>query len=200
MSFNDKVIIVTGAAQGIGQSIAIGFALEGAKIAIFDVKEPKKTLKKIEKEKKEAVWLAVDVSNEKTVCEAVDKIVNKWGKIDILVNNAGIFPIEQFKDISISLVSKVFDINLLGTFICSQAVVKSFISKKIAGKIINISSVAGITPEIYHSHYNASKAAIISLTKSWAVELAKYNITVNAIAPGAIISKGPKGSIFFPSL
>lgn len=198
MSMKDKVILVTGAAQGIGEAIAVKFAEEGAKIAIFDLIEPKKTINKIEKIGAEAIWMPVDITDDIVIKNSIDEIVLKWNEIDVLVNNAGIFPIERFDKISIGLFRKVFEINVIGTFICSQCIVNLFISKNIVGNIINIASVGGIREEIYHSHYNASKAAIISLTKSMALELARYKIRVNAVAPGAIMTKGAKTAVPFP--
>jgi len=195
---NDKVVLVTGATQGIGQAIAIKFASEGAKIAIFDIEEPKKTIKKIEENNGKVLWMQVDITNEKLVKESIDKVVQELGMIDILVNNAGIFPIERFEEISYSLFSKIFEINVFGLFNCSQKVVKLFISNKIPGKIINIASAEGIREGLYQTAYSASKAAVISLTKGMALELAKYGILVNAIAPGAILTKGAKSAVPFP--
>ena len=171
MSIKDKVVLITGATQGIGQGIALKFAEEGAKIAIFDVVEPTKTIKQIEKKGGECLWMHVDVSNEKNVQESIDKIISTWNNIDILVNNAGIFPVEQFHEISIESFRKVFEINVIGTFICSKYMVKLLLSKKMKGNIINITSVAGIREELYQSPYNASKAAVISLTNQWLLNI-----------------------------
>jgi len=198
MSLKDKVVLITGAAQGIGQGIGLKFAEEGAKIAIFDILEPTKTIKQIEKKGGDCMWMNVDISNEKNVQESIDKIISAWNTIDILVNNAGIFPVEQFHEISVELFRKVFEINVIGTFICSKYIVKLFLSKKIKGIIINIASVAGFREELYQSPYNASKAAIISLTKSMALELTKFGIRVNAIAPGSVQTKGSRSVKLFP--
>ncbi|NHI94370.1 MAG: SDR family oxidoreductase [Candidatus Lokiarchaeota archaeon] len=195
---NDKVVLITGAAQGIGESIAVKFASEGAKVAIFDIIEPKKTIKKIEESNGKVLWMQVDITNEKIVKESIDLVVQKFGMIDILVNNAGIFPIERFDAISSSLFRKIFEINVFGLFNCSQNVVKLFISNKIPGRIINIASAEGIREAPYQTAYSASKAAVISLTKGMAIELAKHGILVNAIAPGAIVTKGAKTAVPFP--
>ncbi|HUY00702.1 MAG TPA: SDR family NAD(P)-dependent oxidoreductase [Candidatus Deferrimicrobium sp.] len=198
MALNEKIVLITGAAQGIGQGIAVKFAEEKAKIAIFDISETKKTLKQIEEIGGEATWLEVDVSDETQVQAAIESIIAKWGKIDILVNNAGIFPIEHFHEMSVKLFRKILDINVIGTFICSRYVIKHLLSQKKGGAIINIASVGGMREELYHSHYGASKAAIVSLTKSMALELGKYGIRVNAIAPGAISTKGARTATPFP--
>ncbi|MBY9021121.1 MAG: SDR family oxidoreductase [Candidatus Lokiarchaeota archaeon] len=198
MSLKDKVVLITGAAQGIGQGIALKFAEKGAKIAIFDILEPTKTIKQIEKKGGDCMWREVDVSNENSVQESIDKIISKWNTIDILINNAGIFPVEQFHEISVELFRKVFEINVIGTFICSKYLVKLFLSKKMKGTIINIASITGFREELYQSLYNASKAAIISLTKSTALELTKFGIRVNAIAPGSIRTKGARSVKLFP--
>ena len=192
MSMQDKVVLITGAAQGIGQGIALKFAEEGAQIAIFDVIEPKQTIKKIQDIGGQVFWQNVNITDENLVKESIDAIISKWNKIDILVNNAGIFPIEHFHELSVALFRKIFDINVVGTFICSKYIVQHFISKNIKGIIINIASVGGIREELYNSHYNASKAAVISLSKSMAFELGKYGIRVNAIAPGAISTRGAR--------
>lgn len=198
MSLKDKVVLITGAAQGIGQGIGLKFAEEGAKIAIFDILEATKTIKKIEKIGGDCMWMNVDISNENNVQESIEEIISTWNIIDILVNNAGIFPVEQFHEISVESFRKVFEINVIGTFICSKYIVKLFLSKKMKGTIINIASVTGFREELYQSPYNASKAAIISLTKSMALELTKFGIRVNAIAPGSVQTKGARTVKLFP--
>ncbi len=192
MTSHENVVLVTGAAQGIGQAIAVKFAEAKYKVALLDIVEPKKTLKKIAAVHGDSNWFEVDISNELQVQEAIEAILEKWGKINVLINNAGIFPIELFQEMSVDLFRRVFEINVVGTFICSRSVVKQFLSKKLAGSIINIASVGGIREELYHSHYSASKAAVISLTKSMAMELGMHGIRVNAIAPGAISTKGAR--------
>ncbi len=194
----DKVVLITGAAQGIGQAIAVKLAGEGAKIGIFDIVEPKKTIKKIEENNGKVIWMQVDITNHELVKNSINSVVKQLGMIEILVNNAGIFPIERFEEMSYSLFKKIFDINVLGLFNCSQSVVKLFIANKIQGKIINIASAEGIREGTYQTAYSASKATVISLTKGMALELAKHGILVNAIAPGAIITKGTKSVVPFP--
>lgn len=186
----DKVAVITGSAQGIGHAIAVKFAEEEANIALIDLKESKKTENKIAKLGKEVISFVADVADEDAMKEAFKKIVDKWDRIDILVNNAGIYPLEHFIEIPIELVKRTFNTNVIAAFICSQLVANLFIAKSIEGTILNIASVGGISPDRYHSHYSASKAAIISLTKAMAMELINNKIRVNAIAPGAIATEG----------
>ena len=193
----NKVAIVTGGAQGIGHAIVIKFAEAGANIAIIDIKDSSKTVEEAKKFGVDVVSFIADVSDEDTMKDTFNKIVEKWDKIDILVNNAGIYPLEHFTEIPISLVKKTFDTNLIGTYICSQIAANIFISKSIEGIILNMASAAGFTPDKYHLHYSASKAAVISLTKGMAMELINDNIRVNAIAPGAISTEGAKNPGLF---
>jgi NAD(P)-dependent dehydrogenase (short-subunit alcohol dehydrogenase family) len=198
MQLENKVALVTGAAQGIGYAIALKFAQEGAKIAVIDIKDAANLVKKIIGIGGSVLSFKADVADEAAVKHAINDIVKNWGKIDILVNNAGIYPLERITDISLSLFKKVMDINVIGTFICTQQVAKVLIEKKMPGTIINIASAAGIDPEKYHSHYAASKAAVIALSKAAALELGTSGITVNVIAPGAIETEGVMDPGLFP--
>ena len=186
----DKVVIITGAAQGIGQAIAIEYAKNGARVAIFDIKEPTKTIKKIKKIGGETIWLNTNVTDEKQVQNSIAEVLAKWDRVDILVNNAGIFPKARFQDIKLEEFKRVYEINVFGTFICSKLVTNVFISKEIKGCIVNIASVAAFQPELYGAHYNSSKAAVKALTESMAFELGKYGIRVFGVAPGAILTPG----------
>lgn len=190
MLLENKVALITGAAQGIGCGIAVKFAQEGAKIAIVDIKEATETENKIKELGGSVISFKADVADDNSIKQSIEQIVNRWNKIDILVNNAGIYPLESFTSISLELFKKVFETNVIGTFICAQHVAKLLIDKKIPGSIINIASAAGIDPEKYHSHYAASKAAVIALTKASALELGSSGIRVNVIAPGAIETEG----------
>mgnify|MGYP001626186027 CR=1 FL=1 len=187
MKLKDKVAIVTGGARGIGFAIASRFAKEGAKVAILDVDKAKaeEAVRKIKEEVKEADVIAIqaDVSDVESVKKGVENVVNKFGKIDILVNNAAIYLGKPFHEEPLEYWEKQFRINVLGTVIPSQLVVPHMI-KNGKGSIINISSKAAITGEPGHAAYSALKGAILSLTLAMAVDLAPYNIRVNAICPG----------------
>jgi len=186
MNFEGKVVLVTGAAQGIGREIALSFAREKAKVVLFDLQEEK--LASVQKELSsysEIVYFAVDVTELPKVEEAVNKIIDKFSRIDILVNNAGITRDNLILRLKEEDWDKVIAINLKGVFNCSKAVAK-FMLKQRAGKIVNISSVIGIMGNAGQTNYGASKAGIIGFTKSLAKELGPRGICVNAVAPGYI--------------
>ena len=185
-----KVAIITGARRGMGKADALLLSKAGAKIVVADIsqEECEKVVDEIKKQGGEAIALKCDVSKEAEVEAMVKKAVDKFGKVDILVNNAGICQFKPFLDMTEEDWDKTLDINLKGYFLCAKACAKEMVKQK-SGVIINIASIvmgqigkgmAGL------SHYSASKGGIAALTKTLAVELAPYNIRVNAIAPGAI--------------
>jgi 3-oxoacyl-[acyl-carrier protein] reductase len=186
MRFQDKVVIVTGGAQGIGREIALYFAKEKAKIVIFDVNEERlaQTVNDL-KSYSETVSFKVDVTNLEEVEKNVNKVIDNFGRVDILVNNAGITKDNLFLRLSESDWDKVLGVNLKGAFNCSKVAIK-FMVKQRYGKRVNISSIIGIVGNAGQANYSASKAAIIGLTKSLARELGSRNIAVNAVAPGYI--------------
>ena len=185
-----KVVIITGARQGMGKADALLFAKNGAKVTVADIsqEECQLVVEEIEKSGGEALAVKCDVASEKEVEEMVKKTVDKFGKVDILVNNAGICQFKPFLEMTEEEWKKTLDVNLKGYFLCAKACAKEMIKHK-SGAIVNIASVvmgqigmgmAGL------AHYSASKGGIAALTKTLALELAQYNIRVNAIAPGAI--------------
>ena len=186
----DKVAIITGARRGMGRTHALILAKAGAKVVVSDISEEdcQKVVDEIEKEKGEALAVKCDIAKKEEVEDMVKKTVEKFGKVDILVNNAGICQFKPFLELTEEEWDRTLDINLKGYFLCAQAVAKEMAKQK-AGVIINISSVAmgqqGIGfPNI--THYCASKGGIIGMTEALAVELASYNIRVNAVSPGMI--------------
>jgi len=186
MRFQDKVVIVTGAAQGIGKEIALQFAKEKAKVIIFDLNDEQ--LQTAENELKqycEATALKVDVTNLAEAEKNVNKIIDNFKRVDILVNNAGITRDNLLLRLSESDWDKVLAVNLKGAFNCMKAVSR-FMVKQRYGKIVNISSIIGIMGNAGQINYAASKAGLIGVTKSLAKELGSRNITVNAVAPGYI--------------
>ncbi|MEX2703454.1 MAG: 3-oxoacyl-ACP reductase family protein [Candidatus Baldrarchaeota archaeon] len=189
MKLKNKVVLITGSSRGIGKAIALRLAMEGANIAVNYLKNRDKAEKVAAEARKygvEARTYRADVSNYQQVEEMVRKIVEDFNTIHILVNNAGIIPQHySIFDIPLEEWEKILTVNLTGVFNCTKAVVPVMIKNR-EGKIINISSVAGKMGGTVGPHYAASKAGIIGMTFSLAQELLKYNITVNAIAPGPI--------------
>jgi len=186
----NKVAIVTGARRGMGKSHALLFAKAGAKVVVADVPEEEcqKVVDEIKKNNGEAIAVKCDVTKKGEVDNMIKQALEKWGKVDILVNNAGICQFKPFVDLTEEDWNRTLDINLKGYFLCAQAAAREMIKQK-SGVIINIASVemgqvGGGMPQIVH--YCASKGGVVAMTEALAVELAPYNIRVNAIAPGAI--------------
>ena len=187
MKFKDKIALITGASRGIGKAIAIAFANEGACVVIIDIdlNKANEVTKVIKDVGLKAISIKANVSNSNEVRNMVKETVKNFGRIDILVNNAGIQTVAPFLELTEEEWDEIFKVNLKGTFLCSQMVAKEMIKFK-KGKIINISSIHYSIPRSNKAHYDASKAGIEILTKDMALELAKYKINVNCIAPGAI--------------
>lgn len=185
MRFKDKVAIVTGSGRGMGKAIALALAREGAKVVILDIDTAngKEVVREIEKGGGEAIFVKADVSKRTDVERVVQATLDRFGKIDILVNNAGIHDGATFTEESEEMWQRLFQVNVMGTVLPSQAVVPEMMKRK-KGKIVHISSKAAVVGEPYHAAYSASKGAILALTRCLAIELAPYKITVNAVCPG----------------
>ncbi len=183
-----QVVFVTGGTRGIGKAIALKYAENGYNIVINYVSD-KTNVEEIKKEFSkygvESLVVKADVSKAEEVDRAVKQAIDKFGKIDVLVNNAGITRDTLLMRMKEEDFDKVIEINLKGTFLVTKAVTP-YMMKKRNGKIINLSSVVGVTGNAGQSNYSASKAGIIGFTKSIAKELASRNIRANAVAPGFI--------------
>lgn len=188
MKPKDRVVVVTGSARGIGKAIGWAFVREGAKIVLIDVDRGALDLlrKEVEKTGGEVMTLTLDISKSSEVRDGVTRILNTFGRIDILVNNAGIIRRGTIETVTEEDWDRVIEVNLKGTFNCCKAVVE-IMKRQGYGKIVNISSIAGKMGDITSAPgYGPSKAAIDALTKTLAMQLARYGINVNAVSPHAI--------------
>jgi 3-oxoacyl-[acyl-carrier protein] reductase len=190
VDLTDQVAIVTGASQGIGRSIALVLAGAGAKVACVARSREKlaETAEAIRAAGGTAEVMACDVSNSASVEEVMEAVTGKWGRLDILVNNAGITRDTLIPRMSDADWDDVINTNLRGTFLFTRAATRAMMQRRY-GRIINISSVSGLTGNPGQSNYGASKAGMIGLTRTVAKELAGRKVTVNAIAPGFIESE-----------
>lgn len=183
---NSRTVIITGGAGGIGLAAAKKFHSMGDTVILWDLN--KNALRKAVENFKDSARIhiqALDISKEEAVNEAVESIMQKFGKIDILINNAGITRDASLKNMSVQQWDSVMEVNLKGPFLCTKAV-STHMAQAGKGRIINTASVVAHYGNYGQSNYVASKSGLIGMTKVWARELGKYHITVNAVAPGFI--------------
>ena len=194
-----KVVIVTGAAAGIGRATARRFAEEGARVAAWDVSPAASAalLEELRPAGGEGLFARVDVTDAASVEAAAQQVVDRWKRIDVLVNNAGILrdaQLVKWKDgavadrMSDAAFDAVLAVNLRGVFLCTRAVVPHMIRGG-GGVVLSASSVVGLYGNFGQTNYAATKAGVISMTRTWARELGRYNIRVNAVAPGFIATE-----------
>jgi SDR family mycofactocin-dependent oxidoreductase len=199
--FSGKVAFVTGAAHGQGRSHAQHYAKHGADVAVVDINENMETVPYdlgtedelaetadlVEAEGGEALPIQADVSNEDEVAAAVDQTIDQFGKIDVLANNAGIESIAEGTELDEEMWDELIDVNLKGVWLCSKHVGQHFIERGDGGTIVSTASTSGFSGvPIGNAHYVAAKHGVRGLTKTLALELAEYDVNVNAVAPSAI--------------
>lgn len=192
MKLDGKVAIVTGAGSGMGRAIAHGYAREGARVVVSDVNASaaQSVVDEITRAGGVASASQTDVRDQAQVQAMVDLAVANYGGLDILVNNAGVGEHASVDEVTPESFQRMFDIHVKGSFFCGQAVIPSMKERR-RGKIVNISSIWGMNGADTASHYCAAKAALLGLTKAWAKELAPWNIHVNAVCPGGVITEMP---------
>lgn len=190
----DKTIIVTGAATGIGQAFSIACASYGAKVVVADMNSGMETVEIIQNRGGKAKFVEVDVANENST-KFMAKTAFDWsGRVDGLINNAAYFrevKLTPFEEIKIEVWDKIFDVNVKGIWQCSKAVIP-FMRKNNGGSIINISSVVAVAGQPGYLHYVATKGAVLAMTKGLAKECGKDLVRVNTIAPGFVITDATK--------
>ncbi len=183
LNLKGKVAIITGARRGIGKGIALKLAKEGAIVAVSDIS--KKDCEEVVKEIGGGLALKMDITSEEDIKAAIKAAMKKFGRIDILVNNAGIYIQEELDKMETSAIDKTLAVNLRGAILCARNVIPAMKSQNY-GKIVNIASIAGFVGFNLSSVYCATKGALIAITKELAIDLGKYKINVNAVAPGVI--------------
>jgi 3-oxoacyl-[acyl-carrier protein] reductase len=199
MRFTDRVVVITGAGQGIGRAYAHGFGAEGAKVVVADLnaESGENVAAEVIAEGGEAIAVRVDVSDPSSCAAMVASAVDQLGTVDVLINNAAIFStltMKPFEQIPVDEWDLVMRVNARGVFSCSQAVAP-IMKAKGYGRIVNISSSVVQTGRANYAHYVASKGAVMALTHALATELGTHNITVNAISPHGIVTEVPRDTI-----
>ena len=188
--FKDYVVVITGAANGIGEACAYRFAEEGANVVCLDLDQSrnKAVAEKCRQSGGDAIDLICDVTDPDNIREVVDAVLEKWKKIDVLVASAGIYTGSPLEEVSLDQWKKTIDINLTGVFLTNQAVTP-LLTKQGSGSIINLSSMAGKTSWPASAEYSASKSGVIGLTRSVAMEMAPFGPTANAVCPGNTLTE-----------
>jgi 3-oxoacyl-[acyl-carrier protein] reductase len=188
MDLSGKVAIITGSARGIGKEIALRLAEAGATVVVSDVADAEPAAEEIRKMGHQSLAVAADVTSAPDVAGMVEKATGEYGRVDILVNNAGIARDQLLMRMSDEDWETVLNVNLKSVFLCTRAVLRQMVKQR-WGRIVSISSIVGIVGNPGQANYSSSKAGIIGFTKTIAREVGSRGITVNAIAPGFIVSK-----------
>jgi NAD(P)-dependent dehydrogenase (short-subunit alcohol dehydrogenase family) len=193
---------VTGGAQGIGKAVANRLAQEGARVLVADLDESgaKAVAEEINAHGGQAIAFAVDVSDREQVQAMINAAVSHWDGIDVLVSNAGIMDRQPFLEMTDELWDRILSVNLRGAFLCGQLAARQMVTQGNGGRIVNLASNSGVFGGRGRAGYGASKAGIINLTQTMAIELAEHNILVNAVAPGATRTRAVSGDVPGPSV
>lgn len=199
MGFTGKTALITGAAVGIGRATAIKFAQNGANIVLTDINAQalENVKEEVETYTKNVLAIRCDVSNEKSVCAAVKETESVFGKVDVLVNNAALWRCyAPFTDIPIEEWQSFINVNIMGVVYCTKAVLPKMLENGY-GRIINVSSVAGVYGNANMVHYSATKGALIAMTKALAKEVSDKGVLVNCISPGSVSPSDNKDMNYF---
>jgi NAD(P)-dependent dehydrogenase (short-subunit alcohol dehydrogenase family) len=180
---NNKVAVITGAAQGIGRRTAEVLAERGYNVALSDLRSPTETMRAVEKQGVEAMELVGDIADEKKVEQFAAAVGERWGRMDVLVNNAGISMIAPAENLTAEEYRRVLEVNLVAPFLLCKAFGAMMLAQK-SGSIVNVASVAGLVAVADRAAYNASKHGLIGLTRTLAAEWGGRGIRVNAVCPG----------------
>lgn len=183
--FENKVVVITGGASGIGAAAVENFLSEGAAVVVWDVIQVSEKQQEAAAVNSKYKFIKVNTANFEEVEAATKEVIKQFGKIDVLINNAGITRDASLQKMTAEQWQQVMDVNLTGVFNCTKAISPNMIQNNF-GRIINTSSIVGLYGNYGQGNYAATKAGVIALTKTWARELGKNNITVNAVAPGFI--------------
>ena len=191
MELKDKVVIVTGSAKGLGGEYALRFSQEGAKVVVCDVLDCGEVSREIESSGGEVLSLKTDVSSEQSTVEMASKTAERFGRIDVLVNNAAVWSgieMKPFHEITVDEWDRLMAVNLKGMWLCCKAVFP-YMKEQGKGKIVNIASAVVFAGVPYMTHYTTSKGGVIAFTRAMARELGDYNINVNVVAPGLVLTR-----------
>lgn len=193
LDFRGRSVIVTGASKNIGRGIALRFGEAGASVAVFcrsDAGKASEVVAEIISRGAKAIVVPADLSDSASVARALDEVIGAFGGIDVLVNNAGIYPLVPLLEMSEEDFDATIAADLKSVHLMTQAVARSMIARQKGGAIVNITSIEAFDPAPLHAHYNAAKGGVHMYTRACALELGKYRIRVNSVAPGLIGKPG----------
>jgi len=195
MRLENKVAIITGSARGLGRAFALRFAREGARLTVCDIHDCQPVATEIKAIGGEVLALKTDITSQEDTIEMAQKTVDRFGRIDILVNNAAALGGPEIPDfikppdkLTPEDWNKMLEVNVKGTFLCCQAVIP-YMKKQNKGNIINIASTAGLYGSPAFLHYSTSKGGVMTMTRGLAISLGDFNINVNAVAPGVVMTE-----------